>query len=314
MPRTRAWTASDLPDLTGRIVVVTGANSGLGLETALQLAGKRARIVLACRDPRKTETAIETIRAAHPGAALEALPLDLASLESVRSFSDAFCKAYPELHVLCNNAGVMALPQRQTADGFEMQLGTNHFGHFALTGRLLERLLATPGARVVNVSSTAHRIGRMRFDDLHAERGYRRWRAYGQSKLANLLFTYELQRRLERKGANVASVACHPGYAATNLQLAGPRLDGSSRMEKVARLSNRLFSQSAAMGALPALYAATADDVRGGDYIGPDGFGETWGHPKKVRSSARSHDREVAARLWDVSEELTGVRFEALAD
>ncbi|MDH3213236.1 MAG: oxidoreductase [Myxococcales bacterium] len=314
MPQTRAWTASDLPDLTGRIVVVTGANSGLGLETALQLAGKRARIVLACRDPRKTETAIETIRAAHPGAALEALPLDLASLESVRSFSDAFCKAYPELHVLCNNAGVMALPQRRTADGFEMQLGTNHLGHFALTGRLLERLLATPGARVVNVSSTAHRIGRMRFDDLHAERGYRRWRAYGQSKLANLLFTYELQRRLERKGANVASVACHPGYAATNLQLAGPRLDGSSRMEKVARLSNRLFSQSAAMGALPALYAATADDVRGGDYIGPDGFGETWGHPKKVRSSARSHDREVAARLWDVSEELTGVRFEALAD
>jgi NAD(P)-dependent dehydrogenase (short-subunit alcohol dehydrogenase family) len=231
----------------------------------------------------------------------------------VRSFADAYRKAHSELHVLCNNAGVMALPYRRTADGFEMQFGTNHLGHFALTGLLLEPLLATRGARVVNVSSTAHRIGKMRFDDLHGERSYRRWPAYGQSKLANLLFTYELQRRLERNGAPVSSVACHPGYASTNLQLAGPRMEGSSWMESLSSLSNRIFSQSAAMGALPTLYAAAADDMRSGDYIGPGGFAETWGHPKKVRSSARSHDREAATRLWEVSEELTGVRFEGLA-
>ncbi len=190
--------------------------------------------------------------------------------------------------------------------------GSRTAGGRGLT-RLLEPLLATSGARVVNLSSTAHRIGKMRFDDLHGERRYRRWAAYGQSKLANLLFSYELQRRLERLGAPVSSVACHPGYASTNLQLAGPRMDGSSWMETFSKLSNRIFSQSAAMGALPTLYAAAADDVRGGDYIGPDGFAETWGHPKKVRSSARSHDREAATRLWEVSEELTGVRFEGLA-
>ena len=313
MPQNAAWRASDLPALAGRTIIVTGANSGIGFEAALQLAGKGARVVLACRDPKKTEAAAAAIRDAHPGAALEAMPLDLASLTSVRSFADAYRKEHSELHVLCNNAGVMALPYRRTADGFEMQFGTNHLGHFALTGLLLEPLLATSGARVVNVSSTAHRIGKMRFDDLHGERGYRRWPAYGQSKLANLLFTYELQRRLERSGAPVSSVACHPGYASTNLQLVGPRMEGSSWMETLSNLSNRIFSQSAAMGALPTLYAAAADDMRSGDYIGPDGFAETWGHPKKVRSSARSHDREAAARLWEVSEELTGVRFEGLA-
>ncbi len=312
MPQNPAWTASDLPDLTGRTVLVTGANSGIGFEAALQFAGKGAGVVLACRDPNKTEAAAAAIRDVHPGAVLEAMPLDLARLASVRSFADAYRKSHSELHVLCNNAGVMALPYRRTADGFEMQFGTNHLGHFALTGLLLEPLLATSGARVVNLTSTAHRIGKMHFDDLHGERGYRRWAAYGQSKLANLLFSYELQRRLERRGAPVSSVACHPGYASTNLQLAGPRMEGSSWMETLSNLSNRIFSQSAAMGALPTLYAAAADDVRGGDYIGPDGFAETWGHPKKVRSSARSHDREAATRLWEVSEELTSVRFEAL--
>jgi NAD(P)-dependent dehydrogenase (short-subunit alcohol dehydrogenase family) len=209
-----------------------------------------------------------------------------------------------------NNAGVMALPYRTTADGFEMQLGTNHLGHFALTGLLLERLLGTPGSRVVSVSSTAHKVGRMRWDDLPWERGYSKWRAYGQSKLANLLFTYELQRRLEEARAQTLAVACHPGFAATNLQTAGPRMARSAFGERGMLLINRLFAQSAEMGALPTLYAACADDVEGGEYFGPDGFSESWGHPTRVRSSSRSHDHQDQARLWEVSEQLTGVRYE----
>jgi hypothetical protein len=217
---------------------------------------------------------------------------------------------YPSLHVLCNNAGVMAIPHRKTADGFEMQLGTNHLGHFALTGLLLDRLLATPGARVVSVSSNAHKFGAMRWDDLQWERRYRKWFAYSQSKLANLLFAFELQRRLAAQGAGLISVGCHPGYAATNLQAAGPRMQGSSLGEGIMELANRLFAQSAAMGALPTLYAATAPDVKGGDYIGPDGLGEQWGYPKKVPSNARSRDADAQRRLWEISEQLTGVRYE----
>jgi NAD(P)-dependent dehydrogenase (short-subunit alcohol dehydrogenase family) len=306
------WTAADVPDLTGKTIVVTGGNSGIGYEAALVLAGKRARVILACRDLAKAQAAVDGIRAVHPNAAVEAMPLDLASLDSVRRFAADFASRHGQLDVLCNNAGVMAIPYRRTADGFEMQLGTNHLGHFALTGLLLGRLLATPGARVVNVSSTAHKAGRMRFDDLHGERGYRKWIAYAQSKLANLLFTYELQRRFERASALSVSVACHPGYSATNLQAVGPRMAGSALMESVMQLGNRLLSQSAAMGALPTLYAATSAEVRGGDYIGPDGFFENTGYPKKTSSTASSHDREAATRLWEVSEQLTGVRFDAL--
>ncbi len=314
MTQRSAWTTDDLPDLGGRTVIVTGANSGLGSEAALGFARKGAHVVLACRDSGRAKAAGDAIRAQHPDARLDALELDLASLASVRRFADAFLASGRELHVLCNNAGVMAIPYRKTADGFEMQLGTNHLGHFALTGLLLERLLATPGSRVVNVSSTAHRFGAIRFDDLHWERGYSRWRAYGQSKLANLLFSYELQRLLDDRGADSIAVGCHPGYAATNLQLAGPRMQGSAPLESLAGLANRIFAQSAAMGALPTLFAAAAPEVRGGDYIGPDGFMEQSGYPKKVRSSAASHDREVAARLWEVSETLTGVRYGALCD
>ncbi len=314
MTQRSAWTTDDLPDLGGRTVIVTGANSGLGREAALGFARKGAHVVLACRDPGRAKAAGDAIRAQHPDARLDALELDLASLASVRRFADAFLASGRELHVLCNNAGVMAIPYRKTADGFEMQLGTNHLGHFALTGLLLERLLATPGSRVVSVSSTAHRFGAIRFDDLHWERRYSRWRAYGQSKLANLLFTYELQRRLDDRGADSIAVACHPGYAATNLQFAGPRMQGSAPLESLMGFANRIFAQSAAMGALPTLFAAAAPEVRGGDYIGPDGFMEQSGYPKKVRSSAASHDREVAARLWEVSESLTGVRYGALCD
>ncbi len=307
------WTAKDIPDLSGKTAIVTGGNSGLGYEAALQLAGKGAKTILACRDATKAREAAVRVKTAFPNAAVDFVALDLASLASIRSFASTVQEKHDALHILCNNAGVMALPYRKTADGFEMQFGTNHLGHFALTGLLLDRLLRTPGARVVNVSSTAHRIGKMNFEDLNSERRYARWLAYGQSKLANLLFTYELQRRLHAAKAELISVACHPGYAATNLQAAGARMEGSSFMESITDLGNRLFAQSAAMGALPTLYAATATDVRGADYIGPDGLFENQGYPKKTTSNSRSHDASAAAKLWDVSEELTSVHYEALS-
>ena len=298
-----------MPDLSGKIVIVTGANSGLGYEGARELARKGALVVLACRNPDKGRAALEAIRSEQPSASLELMELDLASLASVRAFAKAFLDKHQRLDVLCNNAGVMALPKRSSADGFEMQFGTNHLGHFALTGLLLETLLATGNSRVVTTSSTMHRIGKMHFDDLQWQRRYSKWGAYGQSKLANLLFTYELQRRLDARGASLIATSCHPGYSATNLQGEGPRMAGSRLLEKGTQLANRLFSQTAAMGALTLLYAATSPDVQGGDYIGPDGFSESWGHPKKVRSNKRSHDREAAAELWEVSESLTGVRY-----
>jgi NAD(P)-dependent dehydrogenase (short-subunit alcohol dehydrogenase family) len=234
--------------------------------------------------------------------------LDLASLASVRKCAEQILARRGGLDVLLNNAGVMAIPLRRTAEGFEMQLGTNHLGHFAFTGLLLERILSTPGARVVNVSSTAHKLGRMRWHDLQWERAYRKWGAYGQSKLANLLFTHELQRRLARSGASAIALACHPGYAATNLQAAGPRMAGSRLGEGFMRFANRLFAQSAEMGALPLLFAAAAPGLAGGEYIGPDRFAETWGHPTVVRPSRRAADPDAAARLWRISEDLTGVR------
>jgi NAD(P)-dependent dehydrogenase (short-subunit alcohol dehydrogenase family) len=302
------WTADDLPDLSDKTYLVTGANSGLGFETVRALARAGGAVTLACRDLGKAGTAIDQIKAEAPSARLEARELDLASLDSIAQFAEAWGER--PLDCLVNNAGVMALPLRRTADGFEMQLGTNHLGHFALTGRMLPRLLAASGARVVNVSSTMHKIGRMNWDDLQSEKSYGKWRAYGQSKLANLLFTYELQRRLEAARADALAAASHPGYAATNLQTTGPRMEGSSFAERLSLLGNRILSQPAEMGALPSIHAAAALDVKGGDYFGPDGFNEMWGHPKRVSSNKRSHDRGDQLRLWDASEELTGVRFE----
>jgi NAD(P)-dependent dehydrogenase (short-subunit alcohol dehydrogenase family) len=307
------WTLSDMPDLTGKTAVVTGANSGLGLEASRALAGKGARVILACRNADRAEESRQNNLGELPGAKVEAMTLDLASLSSTRAFAESFGGRSDRLDVLCNIAGVMALPRRETADGFEMQFGTNHLGHFALTGLLMPALLRTPAARVVTQSSGAHRMGQINFDDLRAERSYGKWSAYGQSKLANLLFTYELGRRLEKSGASTMSAACHPGYAATELQFAGARMEGSTLMERLFALGNQLLAQDAATGALPMLYAATAPAVRSGDYIGPDGLGELWGHPRKVDSSARSHDAAVAAKLWKVSEELTGVRYSLTA-
>jgi len=303
------WTEADIPDLSGKTVVITGANSGLGLVAADALAAKGAQVVLACRDQAKGRAAEAEIRGRHAGAKTALMSLDLSSLADIRRFADAVQAAHPRIDVLMNNAGVMALPYRKTADGFEMQFGTNHLGHFALTGLLLDRMLKTDGARVVTVSSGAHRMGRIRFDDPQWEQGYRKWPAYGQSKLANLLFAYELQRRLAAAGATAISVAAHPGYAATNLQAVGPQMQGSSLLERLMEIGNTLFSQSAAMGALPQIYAAVAPGVQGGDYYGPDGIGELWGHPRKVTSNASSQDVNAARRLWTLSEQLTGVTY-----
>ncbi len=307
------WTAGNMPSLTGKTVIVTGGNGGLGYEAALRFAQKGAQVVIACRDQAKGKAALERIRASASDAQVEAMPLDLAQLASIRAFVDSFLERPGRVDILCNNAGVMALPYRKTADGFEMQIGTNHLGHFALTSLLLGCLLEAPEPRIVTVSSQFHRAGKIAFDDLHSERRYRKWGAYAQSKLANLLFTYELQRRLAQAESLAKAVACHPGYASTDLQMAGPRMEGSSIMERLSLASNKIFAQSPASGALPTLYAATSSDVRSGDYIGPDGFGEMSGSPKKTRSSARSYDQAMAKKLWSVSEELTGENFGALS-
>lgn len=299
------WTAADIPDQTGRRAVVTGANSGLGLISATELARAGAEVVLACRNPEKGRRAIAAITAVAPAAKVELEELDLASLDSVRAFAERFSASHDGLDVLINNAGVMASPLRRTADGFELQFGTNHLGHFALTGLLLGSLEGREDARVVTLSSNAHRFGRIRFDDLGAERGYRRWRAYCQAKIANLLFALELQRRLRAAGAATKSLAAHPGYADTNLQSAAPpALDRA-----FFAITNRVLAQSAEMGALSQLYAATQPGLQGGLYIGPDGFDEHRGHPKIVTPVKAARDEAVAARLWAVSEELTGVAY-----
>jgi NAD(P)-dependent dehydrogenase (short-subunit alcohol dehydrogenase family) len=300
------WTAERIPDQSGRLAVVTGANSGLGLITARELARAGARVVLACRNLDKGEGARREIDAGVPSAQLELDELDLGSLDSVRAFAERLRAGHDGIDLLINNAGVMATPRRYTADGFELQFGTNHLGHFALTGLLIGELEGREDARVVTLSSTAHRTGRIAFDNLDGERRYFRWRAYGQSKLANLLFALELDRRLRAAGSTIKSVAAHPGYAATNLQFAGPPVVDKAVMH----VGNRLFAQSDEMGALPTLYAATEPGLEGGTYVGPDGLAEQRGHPKPVGTSRAARDEQVARRLWEVSEQMTGVRFE----
>jgi NAD(P)-dependent dehydrogenase (short-subunit alcohol dehydrogenase family) len=299
------WTAEQIPDQAGRTAVVTGANSGLGLVAARELARAGADVVLACRNTEKGEAALGSIRADVPGAKVAVESLDLSSLDSVRDFAGRFAAGHEGLDLLINNAGVMAPPRRETADGFELQFGTNHLGHFALTGLLLGKLQGREGARVVTVSSTAHKMGKIDFDDLQRRRRYFRWTAYGQSKLANVLFARELDRRLREAGSTVSSLAAHPGYSATNLQSAAPPL-----LDRVVMtVTNHLLAQSAEMGALPELYAATRPNLDGGLFIGPDGFEEQRGHPKVVNPVRAGRDGAAAARLWTVSEELTGVSY-----
>jgi NAD(P)-dependent dehydrogenase (short-subunit alcohol dehydrogenase family) len=296
------WTAKDIPDQSGRNAIVTGANSGLGLVTARELARAGASVVMACRNLDKGHAAVEQIRAAVPDAQVQLEELDLASLESVRGFAERFKATHDGLDLLINNAGVMAPPRRRTVDGFELQFGTNHLGHFLLTTLLLDSMEGREDARVVTLSSTAHKIGRIAFHNLDGDRHYFRWRAYGQSKLANLLFALELDRRLRSEGSTVKSLAAHPGYAATNLQSASPPMID----RVVMKVSNKFVAQSDEMGALPTLYAATEPGLEGGLYIGPDGPSEQRGHPTIVQPNGRARDEDTARRLWQVSEELTG--------
>ncbi|HEX3678097.1 MAG TPA: oxidoreductase [Galbitalea sp.] len=305
------WTAADIPDQSGKVAVITGANSGLGYHTALELARRGARVVVASRSDVRGKEAVARIIAEVPDSDLDLRSLDLANLANIRTFADGVASSYPSIDLLINNAGVMAIPRSTTVDGFEMQFGTNHLGHFALTGHLLPNLLGTPGARIVTVSSTAHKPGHINFDDLMAEQRYRKWNVYSNTKLANLLFTYELQRKLAAAGSSVIAVAAHPGTSATNLVTVSAQDNLIKRI--VMPAGARLISQSAAKGALPQLYAATAADVQGGEYFGPNGIAESFGYPKRVDSIPESKDLEVAARLWSVSEDLTGVTYDPLA-
>ena len=302
---TSKWTAADVPDQSGRLAVITGANTGIGYEAALVLAGKGAKVVIAVRNLDKGAKAVDAIERAHPGADVTVQELDLASLASVRTAAEKLRTEFPRIDLLINNGGVMYPPKQVTADGFELQFGTNHLGHLAFTGLLLDSLLDVPGSRVVTVASMAHRnLADIHFDDLQWERKYNRVAAYGQSKLANLMFTYELQRRLAAKGAPTIAVAAHPGISNSELWRHIP----VTNLPGVMKLAG-LITNSPAVGGLATLRAATDPAVQGGQYYGPSGFNEMIGHPVLVDSNAKSHDVDVQKRLWTVSEELTGVKY-----
>lgn len=301
------WTATDIPDQAGRVVLVTGANSGLGLRSAQALAHAGAHVVLACRNETKGRAALESVAKGATGAAPTLVHLDLANLTSVRKCADEVRDTLGRLDVLMNNAGVMAVPLHRTADGHEMQFGTNHLGHFALTGLLLPMLRASGAGRVVTTSSLAHRVGAIRWDDVDSERSYSKWRGYSQSKFANLLFAFELDRRCRAAGVPVLSAAAHPGYASTHLQEVGPRETGNRFMLGISRLGNVVLGQSDAAGARPQLYAATMPDVQGGEYFGPNRMFQMRGYPRRVRAKRAAYDVATGQRLWDLSEELTGV-------
>lgn len=301
------WTEIDIPDLTGKTAIVTGANSGLGYHVALEMARKGAHVVMACRSKNRAREAMDLMLKEIPNASLEIMLLDLASRESIRAFSEAIKEKYSSLNILINNAGIMGIPRTLTTDGFEMQFGTNHLGHFALTGLLFDMIRGTPGSRVVTVSSLMHQFGVMNFNDLMGEKSYKRWTAYSQSKLANLLFAYELQRKFENINADSISLGAHPGYAATNLQFAYAKMKSSVLDRWFNNLANKVLAQSSAQGALPELFAATAPQAEGGTFIGPDRGSR--GFPKVVRSNTRSYDIESARKLWQVSETLTGIHY-----
>jgi NAD(P)-dependent dehydrogenase (short-subunit alcohol dehydrogenase family) len=294
------WDSNDIDDQTGKVVIVTGGNSGIGLEAAIVLASKNAKMIIAIRDLKKGEAALYNIKKAFPDADVRAMELDLADLASVKAFSDNFKIEFKKLDLLINNAGVMVPPYQKTKDGFELQMGTNHFGHFALTGFLIDLLKATPKSRIVNVSSMAHKTGNINFDDLNWEkRKYKKWSAYGDSKIANLYFTFALQKKLEHENSHVIVAAAHPGWTATKLQ----------RHTLLFSKLNYVFAQTIPMGALPTLLAATGPNIKGGDFIGPSGFMEIKGYPKKVTANLRSQKTELAEKLWDTSVELTGIKY-----
>ena len=301
------WTAADIPSQDGRLAIVTGANSGLGFHVALELGRAGAHVILACRDEGRGTDALGRMRATVPEGSYELRLVDVSSLASVRAFA---AEAPERIDLLINNAGVMAPPYRKTVDGFEMQFGTNYLGHFALTGLLLSRLEATDAPRVVTAGSNMHKMGKFQWDDLQSERKYRKWTAYGTSKLATLTFAFELQRRATAAGSKLLSAAAHPGWAATDLYHKGARVGNATLQEKVMTLPTRYLAQSSFDGALPTMYAATAPEVPPGAYIGPSKRMETVGPPTIVQGNARSRDEGDARRLWEVSEKLTDVHYE----
>lgn len=302
------WTMQDIPDMSGKLALITGANSGLGFNTTKGLAASGAKVIMACRTVAKAESARDKILSETPGADLEIRQLDLSDLGSVKSFAESIINDGLAPDLLINNAGVMAVPYGKTKDGFEMQIGTNHLGHFALTGLLINQL--ADGARIVNVASMAHRwTPGINLDDLNWEkRKYKRWQAYGDSKLSNLLFTFELVRRIKKAGKDISAVAAHPGYADTHLQYVAAE-QKQSKLEKIVMDIGALFAQPADMGSLPSLYAATMSDVDSGDYIGPGGFQQMRGYPKKVGCKSTARNEDTAGKLWNLSEQLTQVSY-----
>jgi len=304
------WTSEDIPLMDGKIAVVTGANSGLGYYTSRALAAKQATVIMACRDLMKGETAKKKIEGEIQDANLFVFELDLASVDSIKKFSDDFNSHFMKLDLLINNAGLMAIPYNRTAEGFEMQFGVNHLGHFALTGLLLDLLLKTPGSRIINLSSAAHKFGKIRFNDINWEKGYRKWQAYGMSKLANLLFTQELVRRLNGQTDRLTVAAAHPGYADTELQAKGSEMKGAHMEASFYRFANRIAAQSGEMGALPILYAATSGNVVQGGFYGPGGLMHMKGYPVLDQPRKSLMDQKVAEKLWDISEEMTGIKYQ----
>jgi len=302
MMKKEKWNTENILSQKGRIVIVTGSSSGIGYEAARVLANKQASVIIAVRNLDKGNKALAKIIQQNKDADVRVMELDLANLASVKNFAENFQENYSRLDLLINNAGVMVPPYAKTIDGFELQFGTNHLGHFALTGQLLKLLISTEGSRIVNVSSGAHNFGKIDFDDLNWEkRNYAQWTAYGDSKLANLYFTYELDRKLKEQGINTLVTASHPGWTATELQ----RTAGD-----VMKYLNGIFAQNITMGALPTLRAAIEEGLKGAEYFGPNGFMEIGGYPVQVESNELSKDRAIAQKLWEVSENLTGVKFE----
>ncbi len=303
------WNAGLIPSQEGKVAIVTGANSGLGYFTSKGLAENGAEVVMACRNKAKAEEAVDTLLKDVPGAKLKVMELDLSDLSSVKTFTEQFTKEYKKLDLLINNAGLMAIPYRKTKDGFEMQFGVNHLGHFALSAQLFALLRSTPGARIVIVSSMAHKFGNMDLDNLNWEKNYRKWSAYGRSKLANILFMLELAERVDSKGIELKVLAAHPGYAASNLLEKGAEMNGRPWLIKAGHMVNSIVAQSTEMGALPSLYAATSEEVEQGGYYGPGGFNEMRGHPVRVYPNNKKIGKDSRVKLWERSEELTGVSF-----
>ncbi len=303
------WSYKDIPSQEGKMAIVTGANSGLGFYTVKGLAGKGCKVIMACRNIEKGEEAKNALLKNIPGADLTVMKLDLADIQSVRGFAGAFSSLYSNLNLLVNNAGLMAIPYRKTADGFEMQFGVNHLGHFALTALLFPLLRNTAGSRIVNVSSNAHKMGEIRFGDINWEKRYSRWKAYGMSKLANIHFTFELADKVTVRGIDMRVLVAHHGYADSKLIEKGPEMNGRNFLVKVGRVLNRILAQSTEMGALPILYAATAEEAVHRAYYGPTGFAGMRGYPGQTYPNRKKVSKDDQQKLWQLSEQMTGVSF-----